>query len=448
MKGWFFMFYHIIAAINVIVENLREFVPDETKFIRGRKWGFKDFLIFASFRNGTTNRHEINKYAKNFADRHSKRIKRQDFCQRRIYISPEAWKAVSREYLKEIEINRESVFYKTFKGFRLFAGDGSDFNLLEIEGLRKVFKVKNTMMKKNPAQAKFSSIMDVLNGFMLDGILGDFKEDELKLMHRNLKNINDLVNFKKSIFIFDRGYVGMELYARIMELNSYFVVRLRKDDYKKERSRITSTDSPININLIGERLKKFHDPILKEKYSKELHLNLRIVYVELPSGETEALLTNLPQEIMTTEDICQIYDYRWGIETQYNTFKNRLDIENYSGTKRITIEQDIYSKFLFYNIFCQYNCYLNMLVNHHMRKKGKCDENTEYQIDQANLIRNFNDELMKVVINPTKRNIQQFTSYIIWESTDEPNKIKKNRNYEHVKSKPFNRYRLNYQAMS
>lgn len=47
----------------------------------------------------------------------------------------------------------------------------------------------------------------------------------------------------------------MELYARIMELNSYFVVRLRKDDYKKERSRITSTDSPININLIGERLK-------------------------------------------------------------------------------------------------------------------------------------------------------------------------------------------------
>lgn len=38
--------------------------------------------------------------------------------------------------------------------------------------------------------------MDVLNGFMLDGILGDFKEDELKLMHRNLKNINDLVNFK------------------------------------------------------------------------------------------------------------------------------------------------------------------------------------------------------------------------------------------------------------
>ena len=442
------MFYHIITAINVIVENFRDFVEDETKFTRSRKWNFEDFLIFASFRNGTTNRHEINKYAKNFADKFFKRIKRQNFCQRRIFINPKAWKAVSKEYLKEIEIKRESVLFKTFKGFRLFAGDGSDFNLLETEELRKEFKVKNTMMKKNPAQAKFSSIMDVLNGFILDGILGDFKEDELKLMHKNLKNIKDLVNFEKSIFIFDRGYVGMELYARIIELNSYFVVRIRKDDYKKERSIITTNDSPIKLNLIGERLKKFHDPILKEKYSKELYLNLRIVHVELSSGEIETLLTNLPSSIMTTEDICQIYDYRWGIETQYNTFKNRLEIENYSGTKRITIEQDIYCKFLFYNIFCQYNCYLNRLVNHHMRKKGKCDENTEYQIDQANLIRNFKDELMKVVINPIKNNVREFTTYIIWESTDEPNKVRKNRNYEHKKTKPFIRHRMNYQPMS
>lgn len=442
------MFFHIIAAINIIVENFREFVDDENKFTRSRKWDFKDFLIFTSFRNGTTNRHEINKYAKNFADRYFKRIKRQDFCQRRIFINPEAWKALSREYLKEIRINRQSVLFKTYKSFRLFAGDGSDFNLPENEQVREEFNVKNTMMRKNPSQAKFSSIMDVLNGFILDGILGDFKEDELKLMHRNLKNIKDLVNFKKSIFIFDRGYVGMELYARIIELNSYFIVRLRIDDYKKERKTITSNDSQIKINLTGERLKKFRDPILKEKYSKKSYLNLRIVYIELENGEIEALLTNLPQKIMTSDDICKIYNHRWGIETNYNTFKNRLDIENYSGIKRKTIEQDIYSKFLFYNIFCQYNCYLNRLINLHMRKKGKSNENEEYQIDQANLIRNFNDEMLKVIINPLKNNIREFTKYIIWESTDEPQKINKNRKYKHKKSKPHIKYPINYQPMS
>ena len=451
------MFFHIIAAINVIVENFSNFINDDTKFTKHKKWNFEDFLIFESFRNGTTNRHEINRYVKNFTNMRFKRITRQDFCNRRVYINPEAWKSLSNEYLKEIRINKESVFFKTFKGFRLFAGDGSDFNLIDTKQLREEFKVKSTMMKENPAMAKFSSIMDVLNGFMLDGILGDFKENELKLIHRNLKNIEDLVNFKKSIFTFDRGYVGMELYARIIELNSYFVVRLRVDDYKKERSRINSNDSPINLNLTGERLKKFHDPILKEKYSKEAYLKLRLVTVEVESLDEETgevkrkivtLLTNLPKDIMTIEDICEIYNYRWGIETNYNTLKNRLDIENYSGFKRITIEQDVYSKFLFYNIFCYYNCYLNRLITLRMRNKGKCSEGNEYQIDQANLIRNLNDEILKPVINPTQKNVSDFTSYLVWESTYEPNKIVKNRRYLHIKVKPFTRYRMNFQPMS
>ena len=115
---------------------------------------------------------------------------------------------------------------------------------------------------------------------------------------------------------------------------------------------------------------------------------------------------------MKTEDICQIYKHRWGIETNYNTFKNRLNIENFSGTKRITIEQDIYSKFLFYNIFCYYNSYLNIIVKQRMRQKGKYSEEDEYQIDQANLIRNLNDELMNIIVNPTKNNVREFTLYL------------------------------------
>ena len=79
--------------------------------------------------------------------------------------------------------------------------------------------------------------MDVLNGYILDVILGNFKEDELKLMHQNLKNIEKLVNFEKSIFIFDRGYVEMELYARIIELGSYFVVILRKRIIKMKENK-------------------------------------------------------------------------------------------------------------------------------------------------------------------------------------------------------------------
>ena len=61
----------------------------------------------------------------------------------------------------------------------------------------------------------------------------------------------------------------IELCVIIIELNSYFVVKIRKkNDYIKEKSKINSFDSQIKLNLIGDRLKKFHCSILKEKYSK------------------------------------------------------------------------------------------------------------------------------------------------------------------------------------
>ena len=107
------------------------------------------------------------------------------------------------------------MLFKTFKGFRIFAGDGSDFVLPETDEIREEIGVKDTWMKKNSSQAKFSSIMDVLNGYILDGILGKHKEDELQLMHENLKNIKGLVNYTTSIFTFDRGYVRQDRVYRL-----------------------------------------------------------------------------------------------------------------------------------------------------------------------------------------------------------------------------------------
>ena len=53
-------------------------------------------------------------------------------------------------------------------------------------------------------------------------------------------------------------------------------------------------------------------------------IDLRIVTITLKNGKTETLLTNLPQEIMTIDDLEYIYGKRWGIETNYNTLKNRF----------------------------------------------------------------------------------------------------------------------------
>lgn len=447
------MFTYYKSAIDTTLANYGHFVNTENKFSRERKFNFKDIVTFFLFNKGSSNQDDLDDFLEDkFGDLEIE-LTRQNLSQQRTFVNPLVFKEISKEYLRNINYNVNNPLLKTFDGFFLLAGDGSDFEIPDFDEVRKEFGIKNnSLVKREPSNAKFSGIMDVLNGFLLDGIIGNHKQAELPLMHKNINNIQDIINPEKSIFIFDRGYAAMELYASIIELNSYFVVRLQDNFYKKERKQIQSNDEEIKIILTSERLKRFKNPKIKEKYSKELYLKLRIVTVELEkedekTGETkieiETLLTNLPENLMTTEDICEIYHQRWGIETNYNTLKNRHYIENYTGKRRITIEQDIYSKFLRYNIFCHYKNYLNNIINNKKRKQNKIGE---YQVDQANLIRKLKKYLPKMVLNPKAENIRKITKKIIRLCTKAPNKIIKDRKVPR-KPTPSRKFNINYKPM-
>ena len=118
-----------------------------------------------------------------------------------------------------------------------------------------------------------------------------------------------------------------------------------------------------NNSYSSTLLKKFHNEELKEKYSQKWTIDLRIVTITLENGTKETLLTNLPKELMSIDDLEYIYGKRWGIETNYNTLKNRFYIENYSSKKRKGIEQDLYSKFFIFNIFNYLKLIFNKLIN-------------------------------------------------------------------------------------
>ena len=44
------------------------------------------------------------------------------------------------------------------------------------------------------------------------------------------------------------------------------------------------------------------------------------------------------------------YHKRWGIETAFDDLKNKLQIENFTGSKPVIIEQDVYATGYLYNI--------------------------------------------------------------------------------------------------
>ena len=79
---------------------------------------------------------------------------------------------------------------------------------------------------------------------------------------------------------------------------------------------------------------------------------LRMVRVWLDEEHTayEILATNLPRDLFPAENFCEIYHLRWRIETAYQTLKDRLQMENFTGTQPILLAQDIYSTIYVSNI--------------------------------------------------------------------------------------------------
>ena len=235
-------FDHVLDAIHDVCQDSGKYVIGN-HFTEQSSMSLADWATFLSFKEDKTLQSDIEDYITKY--RPEIEIPSKQFISsQRTFIKPFLFQDISKKYLELIDYKTDNQTFKTFKGFRLCAGDGSDFEIPDFPETREEFNIKNTPNYRKPAMCKFSSIQDILNGFILDGIVDDYKAAELPLMHQHLQNVENMVDPMKTIWIFDRGYTAMELYARIIEMNSFFIVRLRIDSYKEERKNITNDDSP------------------------------------------------------------------------------------------------------------------------------------------------------------------------------------------------------------
>ena len=82
-------------------------------------------------------------------------------------------------------------------------------------------------------------------------------------------------------------------------------------------------DATFRITLNKVKIDKFNSEDLK-KYAEEIRdINVRFIKIKLKNGTIETLLTNLPKEIATPEELKQLYGDRLKIETNYDRLKNK-----------------------------------------------------------------------------------------------------------------------------
>ena len=81
-------------------------------------------------------------------------------------------------------------------------------------------------------------------------------------------------------------------------------------------------------------------------------LSFRIVRFPISDDSYEVLLTNLNRHDFSIENLKEIYNLRWGIETSFRELKYAIGLTSFHARKVDYIKQEVFARLLLYN-YCE-----------------------------------------------------------------------------------------------
>ena len=203
------------------------------------------------------------------------------------------------------------------------------------------------------AQLGLSSLYDVRNRMIIEVSINRHKFNEIAAADRHIEKVRETIGDEIPFMVtMDRAYPSAPSFIRFIDNGIYFLARLKTPDFKAEQQAMQSDDEDVDIQLTYNRRRIYHGTKDEEIVNSRDSFRVRFVKVWLDDDHTsyEMLATNLPRDLFPTDTFGELYHLRWRIETAYETLKDRLQLENFTGTKPILIEQDIYSTVYVSNI--------------------------------------------------------------------------------------------------
>ena len=279
------------------------------------------------------------------------------FVQQRAKLLPEALGYMIHEFNDRIPAK------KTLSGYRLYAIDGSDFNI-------SLNQESDTYFKKQPHNQLHVNVMfDVLNQRYEDLVVQPSpKQDEraaaLAMLYRNALP-------KKSIVIMDRGYGGLNLIEHFRRMNVDYLIRVKNDIWKEVAALPMKTfDTEITIEVRTSQTNKDKEAFTsgkakwiagpgkykQRKYSSwdfesPCKVTLRVVRFKISEDTYETIVTSLNRFEFPGSRIKYLYHLRWNIETSFRDLKYSIGAAQFHAKKEPFVLQEIYARILFYN-FC------------------------------------------------------------------------------------------------
>jgi len=357
----------------------------ETDFSRKKKWSFNEIMKFMLSMQGKSLKDELLEYF----DFDNSTPSNSAFNQRRAQILPEAFEFLFQELTNSFKDNA------TYKGLRLIACDGSDLCIAHNP------KDETTYFQSLPDSKGFNQLhlnafYDLCNRRYIDAIIQPARfENENSAMCELI----DRYKGQTAIFVADRGYENYNIFAHAEHKGMYYLIRAKDITSNGITSALTTLpktyefDEWVNITLTKKQTNKVkanpqkYRIIMKKKPFDylDLHVNkfyemkMRVVRFPISQDTYECIITNLPQELISANEIKQLYAKRWGIETSFRELKYALGLTRFHAKKTEYIMQEIWSRMTLYN-FCEI-----IATNVVVKKKDGCKH--VYQLNYTRAIR-------------------------------------------------------------
>lgn len=333
-------------ACSIYIDDIRG--TNTSAFTRLRKVSPDMLLLQMLSQKGITQSMELN----DFYDAIDKDmdISVPGFFKARMKFNPEAIRLMSNDFITEIYDEEYDSLVK-LNGYLIASIDGSDIILPSTSENMKIYgAAKNAGdINNSPVMGKLSIMYDCINGLVIDTQINRYKYDERKMasVHLGVAKANIM---HPIVVVFDRGYFSIRLVCQLIDNNQKFLFRMAKDHLKRYTSALESGDDRW-FDVEFDRVltndyrddRRFRARLMSETF------HIRMAKIDIGSESEEILLTNLSEEEFDTEALKQLYHLRWANETAYNTLKNKMKLEEFSGYRSTIIRQDIYSSVWLYN---------------------------------------------------------------------------------------------------
>ena len=365
VRVWFLLFYQILNDPCLL--EIARIATFPNAFTRKRKLNFHDTVLTILDVGRETTSLKLHRLCEKYKVGKKKlEISQQAFSKARNMISERPFRTLFEKQIEaEYRGDMGKLPTRSKNGWTYLAIDGIKIALPNLPHL--IEKFFSTGAGGESPTALGSCLFDICNNRLIDAVFSPVLDERACAISHMKRYAQLRPGDLKSMFIFDRGYPSIALIQEFEQMGMLYLMRCR-----------TKFNCAIDALPVG------CDTSVTIKGSV-----VRVIKVELSSGQVETLITNDSEH--KTEEFRDLYFLRWGEENVYDLLKNRFQLENFTGKTENTLKQDFWATILAATMLMV----LEEDVDERIRKEREHKDNKhEYQVNRNIFVGILRDDLI------------------------------------------------------